>query len=341
MARVPKVSVVMVAYSALEHIPAAVESILDQEIDACEIILVDDGSPEDIPSVIKPFGDRVRYIRRDNGGPGAARDTGVDAASGEFIAFADSDDIHLPYRIASQAALLEAFPEAALTCSDFSTFQDGEVSEPSTLRIRPLGVDTRDFAVAIRSEFGRPASAKSLGLPVSSELEDSDVYAGVVPSLLAGRHIAWDGASMYRKRALESVGGHDPSMRYWEDWCLSSRLCKQNQIVYWDAPTLLYRQHASQITKQSALLGARSYRDVVFRVWKDDARLRAEEPALWLRMMKRATLRNASYATEAQEYQRARKDILHFIRTSPLDRHGYTALARNLAHQGFLDRLRS
>jgi hypothetical protein len=57
-------------------------------------------------------------------------------------------------------------------------------------------------------------------------------------------------------------------------------------------------------------------------------------------MMKRATLRNASYATEAKEYRRARADILHFIRTAPLDRHGYTALARNLVHQGFLDRLR-
>lgn len=114
----------------------------------------------------------------------------------------------------------------------------------------------------------------------------------------------------------------------------------QHKIVYWDAPGHLYRQHAGQITKQSALLSARSYRDVVFRVWKDDVKLAAEHPQLLRRMMKRASLRNASYATEAQEYKRARADILHFIRSAPLDRHGYQALARNLMRQTVLDRLR-
>jgi glycosyltransferase involved in cell wall biosynthesis len=340
MASDPKVSVVMIAYSALEYIPLAVESILDQEIEQCEIIVVDDGSPEDVEAVLAPYRARIQYIRRANGGPGAARDTGVEAARGEYVAFADSDDVHLPYRISCQAALLDAYPEAALTCSDFSTYVDGEVTEASTLRIRPLGVDTRDFEVAVRSEFGMPKNASDLGLPAPAELQESKVYCGLVPGLIAGRHIAWDGASMYRKSALESVGGHDPSMRYWEDWCLTSRLSKKYPIVYWDAPTLLYRQHDRQITRQSALEGARSYRDVVFRVWKDDARLVEEHPAQWRKMMKRATLRNASYATEAREYQRARKDILHFIRMAPLDRHGYTALARNIAQQSLLDRIR-
>ncbi len=341
MTRGPKVSVVMIAYSAPEYIPAAVESILAQEFYDWELIVVDDGSAEDIPAVLAPYADRLRYIRRENGGPGAARDTGVAAAQGEYIAFADSDDIHLPYRIGCQAALLDAYPEAALTCSDFSSFKEGKISARSTLRVRALGVDERDFEVAIRSDFGVPTSASALALPTHADLLESQVYDGLVPSLIAGRHIAWDGASMYRKSALEKVGGHDSRMRYWEDWCLTSRLSKGSPIVYWDAPTLLYRQHDRQITKQSATLGARSYRDVVFRVWKDDARLQAEHPALWRRMMKRATLRNASYALEAKEYKRGRTDILHFIRTAPLDRHGYTALARSIVHQGFLDRLRS
>lgn len=338
MAQGSKVSVVMVAYSALEYIPRAVESILEQEIEGAEIIVVDDGSAEDIKGVLAPYLDRLRYIRRENGGPAAARDTGVEAASGEYIAFADSDDVHLPFRVSCQAALLDAYPNAALTCSDFSSFLDEEITAPSTLRIRPLGVDVRDFEVAIRSEFGVPTKAQALGLPAPEELLSSEVYCGVVPSLIAGRHIAWDGATMYRKSALESVGGHEDCMRYWEDWCLTSRLSKNHEIVYWDVPTLLYRQHHRQITQQSSALGAQSYRDVVFRVWKDDERLASEEPLLWRKMIKRATLRNASYATKAGEYERARRDILHYIRTAPLDRHGYIALARSLAHQSGFER---
>ena len=70
MAPAPKVSVVMIAYSALEYIPLAVESILEQEIEDCEIIVVDDGSSEDIEGVLAPYRERLQYIRRSNGGPG-------------------------------------------------------------------------------------------------------------------------------------------------------------------------------------------------------------------------------------------------------------------------------
>lgn len=333
MSSSPKVSVVMIAYSAPEYIPEAVESILKQQIEECEVILVDDGSPHDVKSAVAPYKDRLRYIRQDNAGPGAARDTGVQASSGEYVAFADSDDIHLPYRIPCQAALLDAYPEAALVCSDFSTYQDGRVTELSTLRTRALGVDERDFELSIREAFGAPTTASALNLPVPDDLKASKVYCGRVPALVAGRHMAWDCASMFRRKSLDSVGGHDHRLRYWEDWSHTSTLAKYNDIVYWDVPVHLYRQHGGQITKQSASLSAQSYRDVVFRVWKDDPLLAQRHPELLHRMLKRATLRNAAYATDGKEYERARADILHYIRSAPKDRHGYQALAKNLVRQ--------
>ncbi len=325
----PKVSVVMTAYSNTEFIPAAIESIFDQQIES-ELVLVDDGSTEDVPAVIAPYRDRLRYIRRENGGLGPARDTGVEAATGEYVAFCDSDDIHLPYRLSAHAALLDIFSEAGQVFSDLATYEDGKVSETSTLRVRNLGADESDFDGAIAAAFGAPSLALGHNLSVPKELEKSKVYHGKVPALIAGRHVAWGGASMFRRAALLKLGGHDPSLLHWEDWNLISRLSKRFELIFWDAPVLWYRQHGGQLTKRWGGVSAKAYRDVVFSVWKNDPLFAADHPRLLRSMIKLATSRNVSYATEAKEYSRARADILEFIRAAPLDRHGYTSLARNL-----------
>ena len=77
----------MTAYGHPEFIPEAIESILSQDEEGVELVLVDDGSAEDIPAVIAPYRDRLHYIRQKNTGLGPARDTGVRAATGEYVAF--------------------------------------------------------------------------------------------------------------------------------------------------------------------------------------------------------------------------------------------------------------
>lgn len=328
----PKVSVVMIAFNSPEYIATAIESFLEQDTTDFELILVDDGSPNDIKSIVAPYADRVQYIRQDNAGPGIARDTGLSAAKGEYVAFGDSDDVHLPYRLGAQAAILDAYSEVALVCSDFSTFVDGEIVDESTLRAKNLGVDERSLDVAL-SAFGESATAAELNLPVPPNLLESRIYHGRVPKLIAGRHLAWEMASMFRRDQLKSLGGHDSSLRYWEDWHVTSRMAQRYDIAFWDAPVLLYRQHQSQITKQGGTANARGYRDVVMSVWLNNAELAQKHPELRRQMLKRATLANAYHATQDGEFSRARDDIFRFIRGVPLDRDGYVALTRNILHQ--------
>ncbi len=328
----------MTAYSHPEFIAEAVESILAQDEVGAELVLVDDGSSCDIPAVIAPYKDRIRYIRQNNTGLGPARDTGVEAARGQYVAFCDSDDVHLPYRLSVHANLLDSYPEAAQVFSDLQTYIDGEVLPTTTLRERSLGVDENDFETSIRAAFGAPTTGRARGLSMPEELADRDIYYGRVPALIAARHLAWGGASMFRRSMLLTLGGHDPLLRHWEDWSLVSRLSKRYPMIFWDAPVLLYRQHPGQNTKLAGSINARSYRDVVFRVWKNDASFAAEHPDLLRRMLKLAALRNASYLLEQREYAQARADILSYVRAAPLDRHGYTAMVRNIMHQVLLDR---
>jgi glycosyltransferase involved in cell wall biosynthesis len=89
------VSAVIPAYNAELTISDAIQSVLAQTYEIAEIIVVDDGSSDHTSEVAARF-PRTQVIRRPNGGPGAARNTGIHAASGEWIAFLDSDDAWAP-----------------------------------------------------------------------------------------------------------------------------------------------------------------------------------------------------------------------------------------------------
>jgi len=91
------ISVVMPVYNRVHLAKRAIESVLCQSLRSFELIVVDDGSTEDIRSVVESFADaRVIYARQNNRGASAARNYGIDLARGSYISFLDSDDIYLP-----------------------------------------------------------------------------------------------------------------------------------------------------------------------------------------------------------------------------------------------------
>ncbi len=86
------VSVVIPAYNAEKYIGRAIDSVLAQTRQPDEIIVVDDGSTDNTPNAIKSYGSKVYYIHQENGGASVARNTGIEAAKSEWIAFLDADD---------------------------------------------------------------------------------------------------------------------------------------------------------------------------------------------------------------------------------------------------------
>lgn len=90
------VSVVIPVYNAAGTIRQTIEAVQQQHCRAHEIIVVDDGSTDATASVLQSFGAQIRYVRQSNQGPAAARNCGVRAATGEFIAFTDSDCLPQP-----------------------------------------------------------------------------------------------------------------------------------------------------------------------------------------------------------------------------------------------------
>ena len=101
-------SVVIPVYNRADLLGQALRSVLAQSEQDFEIVVVDDGSRDDPEPVVRALADpRIVFLRQENRGGGAARNTGIDAARGRFIAFLDSDDRYLPHHLADMRTVLE------------------------------------------------------------------------------------------------------------------------------------------------------------------------------------------------------------------------------------------
>jgi len=103
----PLVSVIIPFFSRFDWLKEAVCSVLSQTYHNYEIIIVNDGSLEDDKTFLEEFGSRVIYKKKNNEGPGAARNYGIEFAQGKYVAFLDSDDIWLPDKLEKQISLME------------------------------------------------------------------------------------------------------------------------------------------------------------------------------------------------------------------------------------------
>jgi len=108
----PRVSVIIPAYNAAAFIRETLESVYAQTFTDFEVIVVNDGSPdtEALERELQAFPLRLRYLKQENHGAAAARNTGIKAARGEFVAFLDADDTWLPAFLEKQVDLLERTP---------------------------------------------------------------------------------------------------------------------------------------------------------------------------------------------------------------------------------------
>ena len=128
-----KVTIVVPAYNADRWLRDALNSAVAQTYRAHEIIVVDDGSEDRTGEIARSFGDKIKYIKQPNQGVSAARNTALRAATGDWIALLDSDDLIVPEKLEKQVAVIEANPELVVVYSAFQyLFSNGEtLQKPS------------------------------------------------------------------------------------------------------------------------------------------------------------------------------------------------------------------
>ena len=136
-------SAIIPSYNRCKLLAEAIDSVLQQNFHALEIIVIDDGSRDATAEMIaqrypQALYPQVRYFHQSNQGPAAARNRGIREAKGELIAFLDSDDIWSENKIQTELLLLERFPEADMLAGNASTFVENKLRSKDTFAQREI-----------------------------------------------------------------------------------------------------------------------------------------------------------------------------------------------------------
>lgn len=123
------ISCIVPVFNGERYLREAIESILAQTYRPLEIIVADDGSTDKTAAVVAGYGERVQYLHQSNAGPAAARNLGLRAAQGEFVAFLDGDDLWHPEKLARQMARFQARPNLELCLTHVRNFWIPELHE--------------------------------------------------------------------------------------------------------------------------------------------------------------------------------------------------------------------
>jgi glycosyltransferase involved in cell wall biosynthesis len=146
----PRVSVIITTYNHEAFIAEAVQSVLDQTYGDYEILVIDDGSVDGTLGQIAPFGEMIRLICQANQGVAASRNTGIQYARGELLAFLDGDDVWEPDKLECQVAAAAAHPASGLIAVDGVQFSGPTVLRKSLLARSVTGLLSGRTSVTVR-----------------------------------------------------------------------------------------------------------------------------------------------------------------------------------------------
>lgn len=186
-----RISVIMPLYNKAQFVEKAIRSALDNGPGVVEVIVIDDGSRDDGAKVVEAMADsRVKLIRKQNGGVSTARNVGLDLASGDWLAFLDSDDYWLPGYIDAVQSMIARYPQCGMVTTRYQ-FEDDEgkrssvdaawpfkeTSEPTLIddfyRMMSVGHFCFTCSVVIRRDLIR---REGLRFPVGEQMgEDLEV----------------------------------------------------------------------------------------------------------------------------------------------------------------------
>ena len=134
-----KISIIIPVYKTEQYLRECIDSVLKQTYGNIEVILVDDGSPDRAPEIIDGYAmadSRIKAIHQENRGLSDARNTGLAAATGDYIGFLDSDDYMEPFAIEHMAAVLEETDSDMVVCDYRRVDGDGKILKEHYLNIR-------------------------------------------------------------------------------------------------------------------------------------------------------------------------------------------------------------
>lgn len=222
------ISVVVPCYNAGPWIVGTLRSVYAQDWPNLEVLVVDDGSQDDSVARIKRAFPQTTVLRQVNAGVAAARNAGIRAATGQWVAFIDADDHWLPGKLRAQMALLATTPEARMAYTSWQTWPS-DAPDPPAQWLETLRRHDSDAA-----RWDGPSG-------------------WIYPDLLLGCRV-WTSTVVMHRSLLEELGGFNQTLKIGEDYDLWLRASRLTPIVRVKRPLALYRLHPNSLTKRAPAL---------------------------------------------------------------------------------------
>ena len=221
----PKVSVVIPAYNAMTYLPETIASVLEQTYADFEVIVVNDGSTDNIKEWITYSDRRVRLISQVNLGLAGARNTGIRESQGEYLAFLDADDLWESTKLAKQVRVLDSHPEVGLVYTWISYIDE---------------------------------KGKSTGRVVKPQSEGN-----IWQELTKGNLVECGSVAMVRRQCFEKCGVFDRNLgSFVEDWDMWLRIARTYPFKVIKEPLTYYRQVTTSASRNWQAM-AKSYQLVI------------------------------------------------------------------------------
>jgi hypothetical protein len=278
------VSAIIPTYNRARFIERAVRSALAATAPGDEVIVVDDGSRDATEQVLKPYEHLIRYVRTENLGAGAARNRGVAEARNPLVAFLDSDDEWLPWRIELARNLLKTHPEVLFCFTNFRAGYGNRIMH-NGLRFWTPGVQTWE-------ELFGPGVPYSSMASLPSGWDDFPCHGGNVYSTeLTSGGVSTITLTVRREEAGSAL--HFPEdVPTYEDWWCYAQLARRGLGTYLDCETAIQHCHRTpRLTDADSLVCASTRLRMMEQIWGRDAEFLENNQALYQRVLSEQKLK--------------------------------------------------
>jgi GT2 family glycosyltransferase len=237
------VSVVIPTYNRAYCIARAVDSALGQTHEDLEVLVVDDGSTDGTGRLVaERYGSdsRVRYLAQANRGVAGARNAGLSAARGDFVALLDSDDAWMPWKLELQVACLRKNPDLGMVWTDMEAIDPaGGVFNPRYIRAMYSA-----YAVFSLDElFTRRCALAEVAPALGPVVGDAKLHCGEIFSQMIMGSLVHTSTVLLRRERLQAVGGFNEALLYsGEDYEFHLRTCRAGPVGFADIPTIRYQR---------------------------------------------------------------------------------------------------
>jgi glycosyltransferase involved in cell wall biosynthesis len=261
------VCVIIPTYNRAPLIPQAIDSVLNQTFKDVVVMVIDDGSTDETEAILRQYDGKIEYVKQSRGGPGKARNAGLNRARSPYVAFLDSDDIWHKTKLETQVAILEKHPEIGFLFSEFCVLKENGVIIHQGLRRWHKEPIPWDAIFEKMEMFSSPV------IGGQSENIEFAVYWGknLYRWLLKGPYVLPTTTIMRRECIDEGVRFPEGVFLY-EDWEFFARLTRHWQAGFMDVETAVNLGHDDgvRLTRRSALEAAINRMALIKRVWKSD-----------------------------------------------------------------------